>query len=181
MNKTSASWIRCRSRQHLAEAYAGGPMKDRLRRWCILWVIARIRRGAHDRARVSEPCRGREASVGGCQCRAAASCTSSGPAHPRSVAVCTSVAQLEEPRYIHVTTDVLPTQVRVSRSPARAQNPPTSVTGTTRTGDGPPEAPKIMLQPAGPPECGELAHELRQRRPRRWPTSDSESVSALGR
>ena len=58
-SKCSASRIRRRSRQHLIESYAlGGPMKDRLRRWLTPVVIDRTRRGTHDRADVTEPCRG---------------------------------------------------------------------------------------------------------------------------
>ena len=55
-NKSSASRIRRRSRQHLAEASElDGPMKDRLWRWLTPVVIDRIRRGTHDRADVTEP------------------------------------------------------------------------------------------------------------------------------
>jgi hypothetical protein len=65
-NKSSASRIRRRSRQHLAEASElDGPMKDRLWRWHTPVVIDRIRRGAHDRADATGPCRG---------CATAASC-----------------------------------------------------------------------------------------------------------
>jgi len=68
-NKSSASRIRRRSRQHLAEAPAlGGPMKDRLRRWLTPVVIDRIRRGTHDRADATGPCRGRAMAA---SCRAA--------------------------------------------------------------------------------------------------------------
>ena len=49
-SKSSASRIRRRSRTHLAGAYAlDGPMQDRLWRWPIRIVIARIPRGTHDR------------------------------------------------------------------------------------------------------------------------------------
>ncbi len=60
-NKSIASRIRRRSRTHHTQAHAlpVGAMKDRLRRWPFPMVIARIRRGAHDRAKVTEPCRGR--------------------------------------------------------------------------------------------------------------------------
>ena len=68
-SKSSASRIRRRSRQHLIESYAlGGPMKDRLRRWLTPVVIDRTRRGTHDRADVTEPCRGCATAV---SCRAA--------------------------------------------------------------------------------------------------------------
>ena len=60
--KSSASRIRRRSRQHLAEVYAlGGATKDRLCRCHIPMVIARTYEGArmkHDRANVTGPCRG---------------------------------------------------------------------------------------------------------------------------
>ena len=50
-SKSSASRIRRRSRQHLAEASElNGAMKDRLWRWLTPVVIDRIRRGTHDRA-----------------------------------------------------------------------------------------------------------------------------------
>ena len=91
-SKCSASRIRRRSRQHLIESYAlGGPMKDRLRRWLTPVVIDCTRRGTHDRADVTEPCRGCATAV---SCRAA-SRTSRRPC-PRPVcygAHCTSVAQ----------------------------------------------------------------------------------------
>ena len=68
-SKCGAPRIRRRSRQHLIESYAlGGPMKDRLRRWLTPVVIDRTRRGTHDRADVTEPCRGRATAV---SCRAA--------------------------------------------------------------------------------------------------------------
>ena len=64
--KSSASRIRRRSRQHLAEASElNGAMKDRLWRWLTPVVIDRIRRGAHGRADATGPCRG---------CATAASC-----------------------------------------------------------------------------------------------------------
>jgi hypothetical protein len=68
-NKSSASRIRRRSRQHLAEASKlDGPMKDRLWRWLTPVAIDRIRRGAHDRADATGPCRGCATAAG---CRAA--------------------------------------------------------------------------------------------------------------
>ena len=86
----SASRIRRRCRKHLAEAYAlGGPMKDRLWRCHTPMVLARRRRGAHDRADGTGACRGRATAVG---CRAATCCscrTSRGPAH--ACPVCTSI------------------------------------------------------------------------------------------
>ena len=72
-NKSSASRIRRRSRQHLPEAPAlGGPMKDRLRRWPTPVVIDRTRRGTHDRADSTGPCRGCATAA---SCRAMAACS----------------------------------------------------------------------------------------------------------
>jgi hypothetical protein len=84
-NKCSASRIRRRSRQHGAEASAlGGPMKDRLWIWLTPVVIHRTQRGTHDRADVTEPCRGRATAV---SCRAAS--RTSRRACPCPVLLCT--------------------------------------------------------------------------------------------
>ena len=75
-SECGAPRIRRRSHQHLAEASAlGGPMKDRLRRWLTPVVIDRMRRGTHDRADATGPCRGCATAV---SCRAA-SCMSRRP------------------------------------------------------------------------------------------------------
>jgi len=90
-SECGAPRIRRRSHQHPTEASAlGGPMKDRLRRWLTPMLIDRMRRGTHDRADATGPCRGCATAV---SCRAA-SCMSRRPC-PRPVccAHCTSVAQ----------------------------------------------------------------------------------------
>jgi len=90
-SECGAPRIRRRSHQHPTEASAlGGPMKDRLRRWLTPMLIDRMRRGTHDRADATGPCRGCATAV---SCRAA-SCMSRRPC-PCLVccAHCTSVAQ----------------------------------------------------------------------------------------
>ena len=90
-SKCRASRIRRRSGKHLAEAPAlGGPMKDRLRRWLTPVVIDRTRRGTHDRADVTEPCRGCATAV---SCRAASRTSRRACPCPVLPRTCTSVAQ----------------------------------------------------------------------------------------